>query len=374
MKKIMDKIKNLKVFTKIMIIYAIVMLTGIVIICVKEWNILKDYQSDYDMAKEKSSPEVFMEEYLKAFTPDKYKEFLINANETEYRFYSGENIAEKMEHFFDGSSIRFEKNIEQYKDNAPSYDIFSGENKLMTVYLGVVRRDDFGFNIWKEGKIEINMDMLEFQNAEFVIDSTMTAKVNCMQVTEEYIKESFDKKLTEALEGVTEKQMVYYRYEVKELLDMSDLKIYDSNGNDAAYTQVDSYRDYTLLYDSGEKQEIEARADEIMIKYINYLNKLSSMDSMLNVTLYESKAYNSIKDTSRGIIWVYRPESLEIKSKQISNIRKVSDNMVVCHVDYRIFKTYEDGYISENLSDETISLYLVLQKTDGVWKLANFHL
>ena len=374
MRKIKDKIKNLKIFTKIMIVYVIVMLIGIVILCTKEWSILKDYQSDYDRAKAESSPEVFMEEYLEAFTSEKYKELLTSVNQIEYKFYSGENIAEKMESFFDEDSIRLERDSEQYKDNAPVYNIFSGENKLLTIYLGVARRDDFGFNIWKEGKIEINTDMLKFEGAEFVIDSTMTAKINGVQVTEEYIKESFDKKLTEVLEGVTEGQIEYYRYEVEELLDKGDLKVYYSNGSEAVYTQIDSCMDYTLLSSDGEKQEIEARADEIMEKYINYLNRISSLDSMLNVTIYEGKAYNSIKDTSRAIIWVYRPESLEIKSKQISNIRRVSDDIVVCNADYRIYKTYEDGYVSENLSDETISLYLVLQKSDGVWKLANFHL
>lgn len=374
MKKITDKIKNLKLFTKLMIVYIIVMIAGITVLCIKEWNALESYQSDYERAKEKSSPELFMEEYLESLTIDKYRELLLKVNTTEYAFYTGEDIAEKMTAFFDESSIRLEKNREQYKDNSPVYNIFSGDNKLLTVYLGVSKRDDFGFNIWKESKIEINTDMLQLESTEFVIDSTMTAKVNGIQVDEKYIKETFDKKLTETLDGVTEEQIVYYRYSVKELLDKEDLRVYDVNGSETGYTQTDSYRDYTLLKDGEEKQEAEARIDEIMTKYINYLNKYSDMNSMLDVTVYESNAYAGIKDTTKAMVWVWRPESLEIKEKEIKNIRKVSDDIILCQVNYNIYKTYSDGYVSESLSDETISLYLALRKSDGVWKLENFHL
>lgn len=373
MKKITDKIKGLKLFTKLMIVYVIIAIIAIVILCIKEWNALEGYQSDYDMAKEKSSPELFMETYLEEFTVDMYRELLLKAEQTEYKFYTKEAVADRMAAFFDKENIRFEKNQEQYKDSSPVYNIFSGENKLLTLYLGVSKRDEFGFNIWKEGKIEINADMLKFEDAEFVIDSTMTAKINGIQVTEEYIKEPFDKKLSEALASVMEEQPVYNIYKVNELFDKGDLKVYDKNGNEVAYTQTDSYMDYTLLGDEG-KAEIEARVDEIMMRYINYLNRLSDMNSMLNVTVYGSNAYNSIKDTSRAIVWVYRPENIEIKSKQIDNIRRVSDDIIVCQVNYNIFKTYADGYISEGLSDETISLYLVLRKSDEVWRLDNLHL
>lgn len=373
MKKIIDKIKGLKLFTKLMIVYVFIVIAAIAVLCIKEWNALEGYQSDYDRAKKESSPELFMETYVEEFTAEKYKELLLKANQTEYKFYTVEAIADRMTAFFDKENIRFEKNQEQYKDNSPVYNIFSGEDKLMTLYLGVSKRDEFGFNIWKEGKIEMNTDMLKFEGTEFVIDATMTAKINGIQVTEEYIKEPFDKKLEEALAGALEEQPVYRRYKVNELLDKGDLKVYDKNGNEVAYTQADSYIDYTLLGDEG-KAAIEARVDEIMMKYINYLNRLSDMNSMLNVTVYGSNAYNSIKDTSRAIVWVYRPESIKVNSKQIDNIRKVSDDIIVCHVNYNIFKTYANGYISEGLSDETISMYLVLKKSDEVWRLDNLHL
>lgn len=374
MKHFIEKIKEWTLFKKLMIIYAI-LLTGIIAgICIWEWDLLSSYQQDYEKAKEAGNPELFIQKYIENFSQEEYKKILMESLSSDNLFYTKEILAEQEVKNYYCGEIRSERNEKKYTEHKPAYDIYSGDRLIMTIQLGVASKDEFGFNEWKAGRIELNTYFSYTEEAEFITDSTMKATINGIEVSDEYIKENIEEKTAQKIAGFFETDYKIERYVVPGLIAGYELKVYDAAGNEIKGVETDRGIDYTIISDENIQKTYENRINELMDAYIKYTNNHITVEEMLTFTRQGSSAASIVLRSEEPLSWITKPDKLEIRSHEIDNIRQIRDDLIVCHVKYDIFKTYQWNYVSDTLSEETVEYNLLLRNVNGIWILEDMYL
>ncbi len=376
MKKIFSKIKNIKewsLFAKIVTGYMVVLAVAIIAICVWEWNALADYEADNQAAKKNSNPEVFFEQYIEDFTLEKYKALIGKSlEESGNIFYTTEMLINHISESYNAGKITGKKN-EKWTETRPAYDIYAGEDKLLTLTLGVKSKDDFGYNVWKEGQIQLADQLVFDQEVSLIVDSTMVVTINGVQVTTDYIENHVN---TDAVNARMEELMgsayTFDCYEIKNLLADYELKVTDSAGNELDYTEIDGIRDYTKAVADGDKDSVVTRVVDTMEAYAKIINKVINRSNMTKYfhpdgPLYEVFGSEQFKES---MYWNFAANSIEFVREDVTNIRMVSDEIMICDINFEANKTYDRKYnVNENLLHEVFCGEAIFVQKDGQWYL-----
>lgn len=365
--------KEWSLFAKCVLGYVIIFAVAIIAVCIWEWNALAGYESDNKKAKAESNPDLFFEQYIEEFDIDKYKQIIGDSLPEKDGFYSKESLVEYLAVNFGSGDIKGEKNKEKWTEARPTYDIYAGDEKLLTITLGVKSKNDFGYNVWKEGQIVVHNQVNFDKEVSVIVDNTMNLTVNGVKVTDDYIKESCNTQpVIERINQLTSTEYKVNLYNIKNLLDGYELKVTDASGNELSYMDVNGVRDYTQLTDSADVKDVEDRVSAIVDAYVKIVNKVINRTQMTKYfhkdgPMYEYFGSQQFKDS---MYWNFAAKSVTFTVKQVKNIRQISDNVVTCDIYYEADKTYDrNTNVNEDLLHEIISGEVVLVKQDGKWYL-----
>ena len=184
--------KEWSLFAKCVLGYVIIFAVAIIAVCIWEWNALAGYESDNKKAKAESNPDLFFEQYIEEFDIDKYKQIIGDSLPEKDGFYSKDALVEYLAVNFGSGDIKGEKNKDKWTEARPTYDIYAGDEKLLTITLGVKSKNDFGYNVWKEGQIKLATGLVYDEKVSFIADSNMKAYINGVEVTSEYISDGIN--------------------------------------------------------------------------------------------------------------------------------------------------------------------------------------
>ena len=373
MKKIIEKIKSWSLFKKITIIYILLLAVAITGICIWEWNALADYQADNEAAKKSSNPDLYISQYTETFTLDKYKTIISESLEKSGNpFYNTETLVDYISSDYKSGSISSTKN-EKWTESRPAYDIYSGEELLLTLTLGVKSKNDFGYNVWKEGQIKLATELVYDEKVSFIADSKMKAYINGVEVTSEYISDGINSDaVNERLSILAGGEYKLCMYSVRNLLEGYELKVTDNLGNEINYIERDGVRDYTKRAEASAEDAIETRVVETMEAYAKIINKVINRTNMTKYfhpdgPMYEVFGSQQFKDS---MYWNFAAKSIEFVREEVTDIRLISDNIMICNINFEANKTYDRKYnVNENLLHEVFSGEAVFVKKDGEWYL-----
>lgn len=373
MKKILEKIKGWSLFKKIAVIYVILLAVVITGICIWEWSALADYEADNEAAKKSSNPDLFISKYVEEFTVEKYKSIISESlEESGNLFYSTQTLVDYILSDYKVGSISSVKN-EKWTESRPAYDIYSGEELLLTLTLGVKSKNDFGYNVWKEGQIKLATELVYDEKVSFIADSNMKAYINGVEVTSDYISSDVNSDaVSERLATLAGEEYKLSVYNINNLLDNYELKVTDSVGNELTYTEKDGVRDYSIKVEESAKDAIEDRVVATMEAYAKIINKVINRTNMTNYfhpdgPMYEVFRSQQFKDS---MYWNFAAKSIDFVREEVTDIRLISDDIMVCNIDFEANKTYDRKYnVNENLLHEVFSGEAVFVKKDGKWYL-----
>lgn len=377
MLKILKKIRSWSLFAKIMIIYSVILIGVIGAFARWEWKRLAAYQNEYDSAKSAGEPDLYLEKYLDTFTYDEYRRIIKESVTAESPYYTEDMLADYTAYNYEEDNIIGVRNQDKWSDTRPVYNILSGGKKILTLTLGVESKDKFGFNRWKPAVLEAELNIAYDKSVDFILDSNMTATINGVKVSDEYITGDWDREFCNIASKVTDRQYKMSKYHVGNLMDGFELKVTDSNGNNVSYTEKDNVRDYTMDYTEEERKVYEARVRQVIRSYVLYTNKLESLENMLSYIVPENPLYETVnKSYSGSIFYVIPPKKVDFNAEQISDIRKISNNLFSCNIHYEIRKDYgyESDYISDKWQNETVEYTLFFRKVNGIWLLDTMQL
>ena len=376
MKKIWNKIKDVKhwsLFAKLVTAYMLLFAIVIVVICVWEWNALADYEADNQAAKKNSNPDVYISSYVEEFTREKYEAILTESIEAGGNaFYTTDTLVDYVSGGYDNGDIKSEKN-DKWTESRPAYDIYAGDELLLTLTLGVKSKDDFGYNIWKEGEIKLASELVFDNEVSLIADSDMKVTVNGVEVTSEYItdvenSDAVNERIAELVDG----EYKLYRYSISNLLEGYELKVTDSMGNELSYVDNDGVRDYSVRATGDVMADIESRVTDTMEAYAKIINKVIDRSNMTKYfyedgPLYEIFGSQQFKDS---MYWNFAARSIEFVREDVTDIRFVSEDIFVCNIDFEANKTYDRKYnVNENLLNETFRGEAVFVKVGEEWYL-----
>ncbi len=373
MKKIINKIKNWSLFTKLVACYVMLLAVGIIAICVWEWNTLSDYEADNQKAKKDSNPDLYISQYVDEFTLDKYKSIIDESlEESGNKFYTSKHLVDYISDDYKSGVITSKKN-EKWTESRPAYDIYAGEELLLTLTLGVKGKNDFGYNIWKEGQIKLATELVFDKKVSFIADSNMKATVNGVEVTSDYVlKEVSSGAVNDRLATLTDGEYKLYEYSVNNLLDGYELKVTDNKGNEVSCIKREGILDYSNRANSTDSPSIEARVIDTMEAYAKIINKVINRDAMTKYfhpdgPLYEIFGSQQFKDS---MYWNFAAKSIDFVKEEVSDIRLISDDIMLCNINFEANKTYDRKYnVNENLLHEVFSGEAIFVKKDGTWYL-----
>ncbi len=377
----MKKIKSIKewsLFAKCVLGYVVVFAVVTIGICVWEWNALAGYEADNRAAKADSDPDLYFEQYIEEFTLDKYKSIIADSLPDGEGFYSKETLVEYIAVGYDAGAITGKKNEEKWTESRPTYDIYAGEEKLMTLTLGVKAKDDFGYNEWKEGQISLENQITYSNEVSIIVENDMMVTVNGVTVDEEYIQKTCVSEVVSArVAELTGADYGINIYNISNLLEEFELVVTDADGNELTYVEVDGIYDYTQMSDNDAEVQVVDRVEDIVDAYIKIVNKVINRTNMTKYfhkdgPMYEFFGSQQFKDS---MYWNFAAKSVTFTEQQVTNIRQISENIVICDIYFEADKTYDRTYnVNEDLLHEVISGEVVLVKQDGKWYLDTLNL
>ncbi len=377
MKKI-KPIKEWSLFAKCVLGYVIVFAVVIIGICVWEWNALAGYEADNRAAKADSDPDLYFEKYIEEFTLDKYKSIIADSLPDGEGFYSKETLVEYIAVGYDAGEITGKKNEEKWTESRPTYDIYAGEEQLLTLTLGVKAKDDFGYNEWKEGQISLDNQITYSNEVSIIVENDMVVTVNGVTVGEDYIQEACVSETVSArVAELTGADYGINIYNISNLLEDYELVVTDANGNELTYVEVDGIYDYTQMSDDNAEAQVVGRVEDIVDAYIKIVNKVINRTNMTKYfhkdgPMYEFFGSQQFKDS---MYWNFAAKSVTFTEQQVTNIRQISEDIVICDIYFEADKTYDRTYnVNEDLLHEVISGEAILVKQDGSWYLDTLNL
>lgn len=368
MKKIWSKWKTSTWFFKAMVIYAVLMVMGILGVCIWEWSKLSDYQNQYEEAKVNSNPWLYMEDYINELDKNAYTELLTQAIETNNPFVTKEAMIDHRIKEIDFSNINVVENQEYFNEIKPVYDILSNNQVIAIVSLKAKATDEFGFSIWETDQVVVDGTVETKETLEIILDNNMTAKINGVDV-KDYVKgQEIKSDLYKFVGEASGREYGVTKYHVTGLLEGYSVEVTDKDGEKRSYGMVEEARDYTLSSDTAFKDTVKLATDQIVKKYISYSNKYAELDEMLAYTINNGQAYKALLSAEESMSWMRKPLDVHYLEEEIGDIRHMGSDVAYCDVHYLIEKDFS-GAASDKLRKENVDFGIVLKNQNGRWML-----
>lgn len=372
MKKLWEKIKKTSLFFKLMTVYAVLLIAAVVVLLVWEWNALEDYQTDYDTryaeaeARAEQGNTLCIEEYVAKYTRDVHKQLLLENIDEDNTYYTDEQLVEYKLDSIDFDNISYAKNEKNYLDYRPVYDIKAGDEVIATVTLASGSVDEFGFNTWKINGVSVDADVSIGASVELIVEKGMNVYVGDTEVADTFITEekTITSNIYDRIVELTGEEEKLYTYRITGLMNTEDVRVLDQSGNEIAYVENEGVREYVSVPDEETAEKCKTYVDNIVVAYILYTNKWSTMDEMLTHTVNGSAAASAIKRADESVAYTRKPSTIDYTSKQVDNIHMVSDDLFYCDVVYEIEKL-----VSRNTVNESIKFTLLIRKQGDSWLL-----
>jgi len=371
-KKIWAAWKKTSLFFKLMVPYSIVLIIAVIVVCVWEWDALKEYQADYNARYEEAEEKAAkgntacIEEYVAQYTKELHKELVVKEVKEDNPYYTDEELVDYKLQSIDFDNISYKQNEKNYTDLKPVYDILAGEQVIATVTLGAGSIDEFGFNTWKVNGVSVDGTIEYPASIKLSIENGMSVMVGDVAVTDDSLTETTT--ITEniydrifELSGEEEKIM---KYTLSGVLNAEDIKVVDASDKEVSYIEEDGVRVYKEQPSAEDVEWCTAAADRVTQAYVKYTNKWISMAEMLNYTVSGSAAASAVKRSESSVSFARKPSTIDYTSKVVDNIHVISSSLFYCDVSYEIEKK-----VSGKPTTETIMFTLILRKKGDVWQL-----
>ena len=290
--------------------------------------------------------------------------------------------------------ITYKLNENSTDDEKPTYDIYAGEEKILSVGLNGEKKENrlglLSFNAWEVTYIQPKMEN-GLYTCNILVPNNFKVYVNDKELNENQIVETVqDEGLTQISKYVEIPYIV--KYEVTELLKKPNVKILDENGNEVQYIEEGNTVSKELDFITAETEEeakksIQGDIDvlEVAKDWSLYLtDDLSgNLNGYYNISKYlidgsEIKKFAYSWATGVDITFVSSHTLLNptFTNEKISNFEIYNENAFSCEVYLqKNLKLKSGGKIIEDKMNERMYFAYYDETDDGKdnpeWKLVN---
>lgn len=351
------------------VIYIIVWILSTVVACIKLWDVLSNYQQDYDVAKAAAEPDLAASRFIEVFDENHLANTLKESGiEIESEFYNENDVAKALLQNFNGDLSY--KRVENYNDKKPIYNIYVGNNAIGTMQLKASNQSDqFGFRGWDLGVCNVNVESLSINDLYITVPEKCEVTVNGIKVEKKYLEEIQEKdtlnQMAFEMTGISHKDQ---KYHLTGILNNLPIKVITEKGEDIVPVNSE---ENNVSYIIPTSEEFIASVDELVNKvseaYILNANNELSFQNLSQYIENGSEAYQAISSVQSGLAWAGKSDVIRIEESNAYDYKRYGEDVFTVKTYNKLYreyrnKTYEDEFRYEWL----------LVKVNGSFKVRAF--
>lgn len=384
-------IKNKKfTFKKFLIIYLTILFILMISFLTYVFNSLKTYENNQIdnymnnliLNLKKSSENNEINKYIN-----------IEQKQTNEFEVESAKIDDRFKEIFNNEKITYKINntINEINDNILAYDIYAGDNVILTAILDGTKKDNrlglLNCTNWKIKEIKTNTENLLY-TANIIVPSNYEVYINDKLLSEKYITEKIQEK---GLEQISKYIEIPYlvEYEIKNFYIKPNIKIYDENKKKVEYTIEKNVikKDLNFKTISNMEEALKSIKGNIDIQKIAEdwsLYLTDDLDGNLhgfyNINKYlikDSDIYKNAYKWATGIDISYVSSHVlsnpTFINERIENFEIYNENAFSCEVylQKNLKLTNANKKIEDIMHERMYFAYYQTQDNIGEWKLVN---
>lgn len=353
-------------------LYTVLLVAAVVVLNVKVWEALADYQNNYEAAEAAANPDLVMPELMVLYAANQIGSIAEEGWADGISPYELEsNIESYITGYTAGKTISYARN-EKFSDRKPVYDIYTEDKLIGTVTLKQRQEsDDYGFHLCELKEAVAYVEQPETLSITVEVLDTDRIVVNGKELTSEYV--IGESQITSAMANeateITGKTYRMLAYQVDGFLEVPTIEVYRE---DALIDYVRA-EDYDFDYISYASDDFVAVVEEQVLAagaaYVMNTNQWASFKSVAQYIEAGSKAYQTVKSVQSGLAWAGKPEKVEIKEAVAKDYVQYSEEVFTVKTSYTVYRLYRDVEYNEEVSYEW--LYV---KNGDKWEIRDFAL
>lgn len=361
--------KKIFTFKRVLAVYAAIWLIATIVISVKLWNVLADYQSDFDKAKANSNPDLVAESLLHLYSEN---EILADDAFADVSAYENEVAKNQvLVNMVQGKKITYKRN-DKYKDRKPSYDILA-DGKLIGI-LNLKQKpesDNYGFHMCELADYQLFVELPELKSISIEVMNKDSVFINDKELTSEYAIEN-----NKTLSAMTRKAMELTgvnlekkNYIVSGMIEEPKVEVVHGAERQTLEKNQDGVYALNISFDDIISKDVQEQILKAGETYIMNANQMASFNDVAQYLENNSKAYDTVKSVQSGLAWAGKPDELSVKSSEILEIKKYTEDILTVKTQYKTHRLYRQESYEEDMTYEW--LYVL---TGDKWVIRDFSL
>ena len=382
--------KNKFTFKKFLLIYVIILCIFMIMFLIYVADSLKTYENNQ------------VDNYMNNLISDLKKasknnkiNIYINMDEqpsNEFEIESAK-IDDRFKEIFNNEKITYKINntFKDNNDNILVYDIYAGENIILTTTLDGSRKENrlslLNFTNWETKEIQPNMENILY-TANIIAPNNYKVYINDNLITEKYIAEKVQE---EGLAQISKYVEIPYlvKYEIKNFYKEPNIKIYDENEKEVEYIKEGNVVKKDLEFKTISNKEealknIKGNLDvqKIAEDWSLYLTDdlKGNLHGFYNINKYlikDSDIYKNAYKWATGIDITYVSSHVlsnpTFTNERIENFKIYNENAFSCEVylQKNLKLTNANKRIEDIMHERMYFAYYQTQDNIGEWKLVN---
>ena len=295
-------------------------------------------------AKTVAKSSAFMDELIEGFDYDFIESALQTYEQNPVVTASEKSLEEHAAYFADMAQGKLTySESELNSDTMPVYDIMADGKRLAVAALDY----DGG---WKLGKITFDTNTIDYKTVKLSVTSTATVTVNGEILDASAVQDTSDdanKAAIKALE-MGGSLPAYVTYTIENCIEEPEITVSDPVAD--ALSEAVSERIYTM-----------------MNNYIMFMYNKMTFSDVSPYLSYGSEAYNHLADVATAVVWGWYPDTVEIRSQNITEYEQYSENLFSCKYTATVYKA--DDEMQET---EEFTYRMLFVQSEGNWYLTYF--
>ena len=384
-------IKNKKfTFKKFLIIYLTILFILMISFLTYVFNSLKTYENNQIdnymnnliLNLKKSSENNEINKYIN-----------IEQKQTNEFEVESAKIDDRFKEIFNNEKITYKINntINEINDNILAYDIYAGDNVILTAILDGTKKDNrlglLNCTNWKIKEIKTNTENLLY-TANIIVPSNYEVYINDKLLSEKYITEKIQEKGLEQISKYIEIPYLVV-YEIKNFYIKPNIKIYDENKKKVEYTIEKNVIKKDLNFKTISNMEealksikgnidIQKTAEDWSLYLTDDLD--GNLHGFYNINKYlikDSDIYKNAYKWATGIDISYVSSHVlsnpTFINERIENFEIYNENAFSCEVylQKNLKLTNANKKIEDIMHERMYFAYYQTQDNIGEWKLVN---